>query len=155
MKVDYGLFGRRVNAPDALAKVKDRVIPPSECPHCRSTVDLVNHAEVFGQEYGWPLMYLCCGCGARVGTHSGTDIPLGTLADERTSKARTEVHKMLDSLWREDPGRLRSRVYLALSRLLGFQVHIGWLDYEGCEKVVQLCRTGQLAKAIRVASDRP
>ena len=92
MKVDYGLFGRRVNAPEALARVRDRVTPPAECPKCRSTVDLVNHAEIYGKEYGWPLLYLCCGCGARVGTHPGTDIPLGTLADERTIKARRETH---------------------------------------------------------------
>ena len=148
MKVDYGLFGRRVNAPEALARVRDRVTPPAECPKCRSTVDLVNHAEIYGKEYGWPLLYLCCGCGARVGTHPGTDIPLGTLADERTIKARRETHELLDGLWRSNPDRLRSRVYAALNQLMGSQIHIGWLDFEGCQRVMTYCRTGQISRLI-------
>lgn len=140
----YELFGRTVNSPDAVARVKgDRAEAPATCRYCEGEVKLINNVEVYGREYGWPLMYRCCACGARVGTHPETDIPLGSLADEATQKARKEAHAAFDSLWRGKTPWHRSEAYKALARAMGVRfAHISWMDRKECERVVDLCRSG-------------
>jgi hypothetical protein len=52
----YEMFGRPVNAPEAVQRVAgDRLDPPSSCRFCKGTVKLINNAELYGREYGWPL----------------------------------------------------------------------------------------------------
>lgn len=142
----YDLQGRRVNAPEAVRRVgEDRLDPPEVCPFCKGQVNLISNAEIYGQEYGWPLTYCCEECGARVGTHHGTDIPLGTLADEATQKARKEAHAAFDLLWRGKTPWHRAQAYRALSRAMGVRsAHISWFDANQCRRVVDLCRSGAL-----------
>lgn len=142
----YELFGRTVNAPEAVARIKgDRPEAPETCRYCKGEVKLINNTEVYGREYGWPLMYRCSGCGARVGTHPDTDIPLGTLADEATQKARKEAHAAFDSLWRGKTPWHRSQAYQALARAMGVRyAHISWMDANECKRVVSLCQSGAL-----------
>ncbi len=139
----YSMFGRDVNAPEALARVHDSLPPPEICRYCAGTVDLVNNSVFYGgKEYGWPLAYRCSCCGARVGCHPDTDLPLGTLANEETMKARRDAHAAFDVLWK---GRTdaRSHAYKALAKAMGMKkAHISWLDAEECRRIVELCRTG-------------
>jgi hypothetical protein len=143
----YELFGRTVNAPEAVAKVKGDVLPvPENCRFCTDKVELVNNATFYGgREYGWPLAYCCTGCGARVGTHPNTDIPLGTLADKATIKARIEAHSAFDPLWQGKTSWHRSQAYQALAKAMGKRfAHISWMDEKECRRVVELCRMGAL-----------
>ncbi len=143
----YELFGRTVNAPDAVARVKNDVLPaPTVCRFCSGEVKLVNNAEFYGgREYGWPLAYRCACCGARVGTHPGTDFPLGTLADEQTMKARMAAHEAFDSLWKGKGPLRRAMAYKALAKAMCMRfAHISWMDATECHRVVVLCRTGSL-----------
>src|SRR5574337_856173 len=93
----YVLFGRTVNAPEAVARVKSGPLnAPGICRYCKGEVKLVNNAEFYkGREYGWPLAYYCSSCGARVGCHPGTDIPLGSLADAVESDSEW-LHRFLN-----------------------------------------------------------
>ena len=142
----YTAFGRTVNAPEDVARVKDALALPRTCRFCKGSVRLVNNEEVYGREYGWPLLYRCDDCGARVGTHPGTDIPLGTLADEETQKARKRAHVAFDVLWRGKTPWHRAQAYKALARALGVRVaHISWLDARDCERVMRLCQDGALS----------
>lgn len=143
----YELFGQTVNAPEAIARVKGDVLPvPEACRFCVGKVNLVNNAEFYGgREYGWPLAYRCSCCGARVGTHLGTDIPLGTLANEVTIKARIAAHDAFDPLWKGKTPWHRSQAYQALARAMQKRfAHISWMDEQECRKVVELCRIGAL-----------
>ena len=143
----YSLFGKTVNAPEAVARVKgDPLAPPETCHLCASRVELVDNAQFYGgTSFGWPLAYCCSGCGARVGCHPGTDIPLGTLADAATVKARREAHAAFNALWEGKTPWHRSQAYRALSKAMGVrEAHIGWFDQRQCARVVELCRIGAL-----------
>lgn len=141
----YVLFGRTVNPKVATDRVKHPLPAPTSCRLCSGEVTLVNNAVFYGKEYGWPLAYRCTECGARVGCHPDTDIPLGTLADEQTSKARREAHNAFDPLWQGKTPWHRQEAYRALARVMGVQVaHISHFDAKECHRVVELCRIGAL-----------
>ena len=142
----YTLFGRQVNSKVALARVKHPLSAPTECRYCAGKVSLVNNAVFYGgTEYGWPLAYCCASCGARVGCHPETDVPLGTLADGPTMKARRAAHDAFDPLWRGKTPWHRKEAYRALARVMGLQTaHISHFDEHECDRVVKLCRAGAL-----------
>ena len=143
----YRLFDRDVNVPAAVARVPHPMTPPTTCRYCKGSVELVNNARFYGgNEFGWPLAYCCSGCGARVGCHPGTDIPLGTLADMRTMKARRDAHAAFDPLWRGKTPWHRQEAYRALARVMGLRsAHISHFDEKECVRVVELCRAGALS----------
>ena len=142
----YSMFGRQVNAPKDVRRVKDYLPAPTVCRYCSGAVRLVSNALFYGgREYGWPLAYHCASCGARVGCHPGTDIPLGTIADTATMKARREAHDAFDPLWKDKGKGVRSKAYRALSKTLGIEAaHISWLDASQCREVVSLCKAGKV-----------
>ena len=76
----------------AIRRVTAPMPAPEFCRYCRSTVSIRSNAAVYGgREYGaWPYVYLCdsSDCGAYVGIHPHTDIPLGTLADRELRESR-------------------------------------------------------------------
>lgn len=142
----YEVLGRKVNAPEVVKRIgKERLETPTTCRFCKGSVKLISNAEIYGREYGWPLTYRCECCGARVGTHPGTDIPLGTLADETTQRARKAAHAAFDVLWKGKTAWHRSQAYKALAKELGIQsAHISWFDADLCNRVVRICQSGVL-----------
>ncbi len=142
----YELFGRRVNTPEALARVTSRIAAPTECPFCGGGVSLASNARFYGgREFGWPLTYVCCQCEARVGCHPGTDIALGTLADKPTMIARKAAHKAFDPLWKGKAPGMRRKAYVALAKALGkSEAHISWMDQRECALVVRLVIEGRI-----------
>lgn len=54
----------------------DLVEKPKLCRYCGHEVVFTSNAEIYGKEYGNGKCYLCRNCGAFVGVHTGTDIPL-------------------------------------------------------------------------------
>ena len=133
-----------INAPEVLARINDPLPAPTTCRFCKGTVELVNNSLFYGREYGWPLAYACSSCGARVGCHPGTNIPLGTLADKATMRARNAAHAAFDPLWKGKGKGMRSKAYRALSKALGKPGHISWLDAHECMKVVELIVAGKI-----------
>lgn len=64
------------------------------CPFCNNSVSLVDSAKVYSRSYG--LIYLCDSypkCDARVGCHSGTITPLGTLANAELRRWRSREER--------------------------------------------------------------
>lgn len=150
----YLLFGRIVNPSFAVARVKGKQLPkPEACNCCGGRVDLVSNAEFYGgREYGWPLAYLCRSCGARVGTHPDTDIPLGSLADAKTIRARRAAHAAFDTLWKGKTQQHRNAAYAALAKAMGLpEAHISWMDAAQCARVVALCRATMRSKPQQTA----
>jgi len=147
---EYTRDGRTINAPSAVARVRDSLPVPSHCRFCGAIVELVNNSKFYGgRELGWPFAYACCACGARVGCHPGTDIPLGTLADKATMRARRAAHAAFDPLWQNKGAGARKRAYQALSRAMGRNAaHISWMDAEDCLTVVALVNGGRIQTGI-------
>lgn len=130
-----------------MGKNKNKIdyIPiPKICRYCGSPVVYTSNAEIYGKEYGNGRCYLCRSCRAFVGVHTGTNIPLGTLADDGTRKARNLAHNYFDKLWKQ-PTRIMTRyeAYKWLSRLMGLKLemtHIGLFEKEQCKRVIEFVK---------------
>lgn len=127
----------------AVARVKNPLPAPIDCRLCGGEVEIVNNSEIYGRSYGdWPWAYRCRNCGAYVGMHPYTAIPLGTLADGATRDARRRAKDVFNPLWQQG-SMTRTEAYTWLASHLGVAVaacHIGWFDVEMCEQVVTIIR---------------
>jgi Protein of unknown function (DUF3268). len=136
---------RRVSQK-AIARVKDPLPAPTVCPHCASPVKLVNNDVLYhGKSFGkWPYAYACTNdsCGAYVGLHDYTLIPLGTLANAATRKARMTAKAAFNRIWERGHDMTRSEAYAWLARQLDIppaRCHIGMFDIAMCTLVKELC----------------
>lgn len=137
--------------PKALDKVLDKLPAPTICPHCGGPVSLVTNDVLYGRPYGdWPYAYACDdvrGCNSYVGLHTGTDIPLGTLANTETRAARIRAKAAFNPLWEPLDGfrsdkHKRTAAYAWLAMQLGIPAsacHIAWFDKATCDRVVAIC----------------
>lgn len=122
----------------------DELPIPKKCRYCGNEVILTSNAEIYGKEYGNGKCYLCRNCKSFVGIHTGTTIPLGTLANADLRKARNEAHKLFDKLWK-NPTRIMTRyeAYKWLANKMGLKIeetHIAWFEIEQCKKVIELIK---------------
>lgn len=128
----------------ALARVKDRLDPPTACDCCGSVeVHLVSNDQIYnGKRYGdWPFAYLCLDCHAYVGLHPNTDLPLGTMADKDLRNKRKGAKDLWVSMLKDfGLEKDRAAAYAELAQALGIEnryCHFGMFDHEMCERVVQ------------------
>lgn len=124
----------------ATARVSNPLPVPTDCPHCAAPVSLVNNETIYGRAYGeWPWAYACNGCGAYVGLHPFTSIPLGTLATAEIRDARKRAKAAFNPIWQQG-GMSRKAAYAWLAGALGIAdveaCHIGWFDVDQCNAVV-------------------
>lgn len=128
----------------ALRRIKHPAPIPATCNCCQSPrVALVENSEIYGgRSYGqWPYAYLCRDCGARVGLHPMTDIPLGTMADQALREARNASKQPFEMLWRHG-AMSRKQAYRWLAEKMGItaeQCHFGLFNIEQCHKARDLC----------------
>ncbi len=126
----------------ATARVKNPLPAPTQCHHCSDRVRIGTHEEVYGRDYSdWPYVYLCEGCGAYVGLHPFTAIPLGTLADKRTRDARKSCKLPFERIWRSG-SMSRSEAYKWLADKMGIpaeECHFGWFSAEQCQTAMAHC----------------
>jgi hypothetical protein len=110
----------------------------------------VDSKEVYGRSFGY--IFLCRKCDAYVGVHKSghmEGLPLGTLANAETRKARRQAHEFFDPLWeakieREECSKrsARNKAYKWLADQLGIEkkdCHISMFQKEECERVVEIC----------------
>lgn len=136
----------------ATARVKNPLPVPVVCNFCHGFVRVGTHKEIYGRDFSdWPWVYLCESCGAYVGLHPFTSIPLGTLADKATRQARKECKPYFEKLWRN--GEMsRTRAYEWLAKQLNIPVnacHFGWFDIDKCQRARELCQRHLLAQGIK------
>lgn len=118
----------------ALARVRDRIEPPTSCHCCGGPVKLTNNRDVYGgQSFGaWPYVYRCAQCQAYVGLHPDTDLPLGIMADRHTIQARKEAKTVFQRLVLVKHNRDRNAGYAWLARALDIPAsicHFGMFDH--------------------------
>lgn len=117
------------------------------CPYCGGKPEFVDSKQVYSRSYG--MIYLCQPCAAWVGVHSGTDQPLGRLANHELRTAKKRAHHYFDKIWqraieeRDLPKfQARGMAYAWLSKKMGLppeHTHIGMFTVEQCEEAVKHC----------------
>lgn len=108
--------------------------------------------------------FACEPCGAWVGCHDGTSVPLGRLADASLRKARSEAHRAFDPIWKKQmeetrcsKRRARDQAYTWLAREMNLPVqecHIGAFDEGHCRAAITLCRA-RTASSSKPFSEMP
>lgn len=109
------------------------------CPYCGKEAQYSTSRLFYGQDYGTNV-YHCDPCNARVGTHKGTDRPLGTMANVHLRVLRTKCHALIDPYWKS--GRIkRGEVYRRMAKAMGLpkeKAHIGMFNEEQCRQLIAL-----------------
>lgn len=83
----------------------------------------------------------CPVCGATVGVHAGTDIPLGKPVSGSIGKKRIEVHKEINRIIESGMGV--NHIYKLLARKMNLspeETHAGLFNEEQCEEAVKILR---------------
>jgi hypothetical protein len=115
------------------------------CPYCGSGVRFSDRSVLVNKNSSSKLanVYVCAKyptCDAYVGCETGTDIPLGTLANEELRKYRMEAHKAFDWMWTS--GRVtRTKAYGIMQKVMELTeetAHIGMMDIEQCQQVIEI-----------------
>lgn len=117
------------NRPSNRKRHIHRYSLPKQCPDCGGNVVLTRNSKIYGRSYGSGWCYYCTGCGARVGTHPGTKLPLGRLSNAECRALKQDCHRLFDRLWKT--GRERQAAYRWLARKMNLpvsQCHFGWFD---------------------------
>lgn len=122
----------------------DKLPIPKICRYCGNEVVFTSNAEIYGREYGNGKCYLCRRCRAFVGVHTGTIIPLGTLANDELRNARKQAHNEFDKLWKGQTRKMtRYNAYGWLAKEMNLKrkdTHIALFEVEQCKKVVELLK---------------
>lgn len=123
---------------------------PPVCPYCGKRSLRVTGARIYPNRLDLvaKCFYLCSPCGAWVGCHPGSAVPLGRLASAELRREKQAAHRAFDPIWKS--GRMtRTEAYHWLSEKLGISkenTHIGMFDVERCRAVVAICAEISLTK---------
>lgn len=131
--------------------VLSRPATPPLCDYCRRPALRVTGAAMYRNrpDLADKVIWLCRPCDAWVGSHPGTDIPLGRLANAELRRAKMAAHAAFDPLWQarvaagESKKKARNGAYEWLAGALGIPretCHIGMMDAALCRRVVEVCR---------------
>lgn len=121
------------------------------CDYCKRMARLTTGAEIYPHRADLKdaKFWKCDPCNAHVGCHrphpkfnpDGTN-PLGRLANPALRRLRWKAHAAFDPLWKSPNGMARANAYRWLAQKMGVpekgQVHIGYMDEEGCRKVLEI-----------------
>lgn len=129
--------------PAQVAKVRDVLPVPTTCRHCGSVVKFIRNEELYGHPRGnWPFAYLCQNpvCGASIGLHKGTDIPLGTLAKRELKAARYTAKQSFLCLVKEKKLKMND-AYEWLAYHMNkpqTETHFGFFEHEDCQLALKI-----------------
>lgn len=122
-----------------------------KCDYCGDPAELKKGVEVYPKrpELKDLNFWQCLPCGARVGTHKGTEQPYGRLANTQLRYWKIQAHAVFDPLWRRKIERdgisktkARKAAYTWLSEKIGVKYkdcHIGMFNVDQCKSVVDIC----------------
>ena len=125
-------------------KHKKKGIDPTRlrCQYCGGSVVLRSADGVYRKNPNHTMLYVCSNyprCDAYVRTHSGTSIPVGTLANPRLRKLRHQAHYYFNQLYYS--GLMsKQEAYRWLTELLQIppsEAHIGLLGEYYCNEVIK------------------
>jgi len=108
------------------------------CGYCGTEAVCVTTKEFYGRDYG-ANVWKCTTCDAYVGTHKGSKVPLGTLANKDLRALRNQAHAIVDPYWQKYKIG-RHIIYKMLGKFMGTEpkdTHIGMYNDEQCTKIIQ------------------
>ena len=113
------------------------------CQYCKTETEKVSGKVIYPhlEKLHNGLYYLCKKCGAYVGAHIKTGLPMGDVADDKLRAARIKAHISLDEIW-QDCIMDRTDTYRWLAVKMGLsknECHIGKFNIEQCRRVVDIC----------------
>lgn len=125
------------------------------CCECNCVVqpELVDGKEIYPHRPDLADLpfWRCVGCGEYVGCHHKTEDrtkPLGNIPNAKMRKARQEIHKILDPLWKSGKFK-RTQIYQKISDAIGWQYHTANLrSIDEARKVYLLVK--EIAKESRI-----
>lgn len=115
-----------------------------KCPYCGADAKLVPASTVHKINNDKEKVWICSNypkCDSYVGCHSGTEIPLGRLANEKLRQLKIKAHREFDVLWKSGI-MTRHEAYEWLASMLHMEVsecHIGKFSPEMCNRVIKIC----------------
>lgn len=122
---------------------------PKKCPFCGNKIVFVNNKEIYGKSYGNAKVYLCRKCNAYTGTHYGTNVAVGVLANKEMRALRVKCHNIFDSIWRscKNTRNKRNRLYEGLAEKMNIDrshCHFGHFDTEELKMALGILERGEL-----------
>ena len=126
------------------------------CPYCNKRSERVTGREVYPhkKELLYQIFYQCKPCRAYIGTHKRSDgIPIGRLANKDLRRAKADLHREFDQIWRN--GLMsRAGLYIWLAKQLNINkqdCNIASFDLETCVKATELSlkKRQQLSEACK------
>lgn len=115
------------------------------CPYCGGTVTYRSADGIYRENSRKTMLYVCTrypACDAYVRVHTGTTIPVGTLANHELRALRKTAHTYFDRL--HQTGLMtKDDAYQWLADLIGApksEAHIGYLGEYYCKKVIEESR---------------
>lgn len=98
------------------------------CCECEKQVDarFTNGQEIYPHRPDLFKLkfYKCDACGSKIGCHESNDRPLGCMPNKVISNARSNIHRVMDPLWKS--GKMsRNAVYRHISKKIGYNYHTG------------------------------
>jgi hypothetical protein len=110
------------------------------CPYCREPAERVLGLAIYPHrpDLAGRVFFRCRPCQAYVGTHRATGLPLGTLANLETRRARRDCHAVFDPMWKLGYVS-RGHAYRLLAERLGMtsaQCHISHWQADECRRAL-------------------
>ena len=112
------------------------------CPYCGGTVTYRSAHGIYRENSRNVMLYVCSNyptCDAYVRVHEGTNIPVGTLANQQLRALRKQAHDRFNRLFLS--GRMsRDDAYAWLSCVLdapNAHAHIGRMSEYYCRRVIE------------------
>ena len=112
------------------------------CPYCGGRVELGNADGIYKDNSSQSKLYVCENypkCDAYVRTHAGTDVPVGSMANQELRTLRRTAHHYFDRLYLSGlMSRREAYVWLAdqISAPLS-EAHIGQMGKYYCQEVIK------------------
>lgn len=114
------------------------------CSYCGCPAMLIDSEFIYGKSFGLIWLCPCKSEYSYVGCHTGTHIPLGTLADKELRTLRRLTHHHLDPLWNRKSAKFtRNETYEWLRdkmKLPEEDCHIGKFTVLQCLTAMEIIR---------------
>ena len=125
-------------------KQKQKAVKSLRCPYCGSPMTLRPESAVYPIPRKETYLYVCNrypSCDTYVGTHSGTQLPLGTPANGDLRNLRIRAHQKFDQIWKS--GIMpRADAYRWFADSFGLRLrdaHIGHCSEYQCRELMRRC----------------
>ena len=115
------------------------------CPYCGSPVVYRSADGIYHENSKGVMLYVCSRypeCDAYVRVHAGTNIPVGTLANQELRSLRRMAHHYFDQLY-QSGSMTKQDAYQWLADLVCAplsEAHIGYLGEYYCKQVIEESR---------------